>query len=53
MSNYNIWAASTTLNGFAADEIISCLQKSIRRAMVEEACQYQARYFWRKCGEDC
>ena len=40
MGAYNIWAASTTLNGFAADEIISCLQKSIRRAMVEEACQY-------------
>ena len=40
MGSYNIWAASETLNGFAADEIISCLQKSIRRAMVEEACQY-------------
>ena len=40
MGAYNIWAASETINGFAADEIISCLQKSIRRAMVEEACQY-------------
>ena len=40
MGDFNIWAASKTLNGFAADEIISCLQKSIRRAMVEEACQY-------------
>ena len=40
MGEFNIWAASKTLNGFAADEIISCLQKSIRRAMVEEACQY-------------
>ncbi len=40
MGAYNIWAASTTLNGFAADEIISCLQKSIRRAMEEDACRY-------------
>ena len=37
---FNIWAASKTRNGFATDEIVSCLQKSIRRAMVEEACQY-------------
>ena len=40
MAAFNIWAASKTLNGFATDEIVSCLQKSIRRAMVEEACQY-------------
>ena len=40
MANYTIWANATTKNGFAADEIISCLQKSIRRGMVEEACQY-------------
>ncbi len=40
MGAYNIWAASVTKNGFAADEIISSLQKSIRRAMVEEACQH-------------
>lgn len=39
MAAFNIWAASKTLNGFATDEIVSCLQKSIRRAMVEEACQ--------------
>lgn len=40
MAAFNIWAASQTRNGFATDEIVSCLQKSIRRAMVEEACQY-------------
>lgn len=40
MSSYNIWAESKTANGFATDEIISCFQKSIRRNMVEEACQY-------------
>lgn len=40
MGAYNIWAASTTLNGFATDEIVSSLQKAIRRAMVEEACQF-------------
>lgn len=38
--NYNIWSELTTKNGFAADEIISSLQKSIRRAMVEEACEF-------------
>ena len=31
--DYNIWAGSQTRNGFAADEIISSLQKAIRRAM--------------------
>lgn len=36
---YNIWAESKTINGFQADEVISTLQKSIRRAMVEVACQ--------------
>ena len=40
MAAFNIWAASQTRSGFATDEIVSCLQKSIRRAMVEEACQY-------------
>ena len=41
--DYNIWAAAVTKNGFAADEIISCLQKSIRRAMDS----------WRSSGADC
>lgn len=37
---YSMWAETKTRNNFTADEIISCLQKSIRRAMVEEACSY-------------
>ena len=37
--SYNIWSASKTKNGFAADEVISTLQKSIRRNKPEEACQ--------------
>ena len=37
--SYNIWAAAKTRNGLAADEVISTLQKSIRRNKVEEACQ--------------
>jgi len=36
--SYNIWAAAKTRNGLAADEVISTLQKSIRRNKVEEAC---------------
>ena len=51
MGDFNIWAASKTLNGFAADEIISCLQKSIRRAMVEEACQYAYELYERDAQE--
>lgn len=39
LSNYTDWSALTTRNGFAADEIISNLQKSIRRAMLESACE--------------
>jgi replication-associated recombination protein RarA len=31
------WARTTTENGFAADEVISALQKSIRRGMMENA----------------
>lgn len=38
--SYSFWSETKTRNGFAADEIISCLQKSIRRSMVEEACEY-------------
>ena len=37
--SYNIWAAAKTRNGLAADDVISTLQKSIRRNKVEEACQ--------------
>lgn len=38
-STYTDWSALKTRNGFAADEIISNLQKSIRRSMVESACE--------------
>ncbi len=34
------WAKMTTRNGFQGDEIISSLQKSIRRGLTEEACQF-------------
>ncbi len=34
--SYNIWAAAKTRNGLAADEVISTLQKSIRRNKVEK-----------------
>lgn len=34
------WAHIKTRNGLPADEVISSLQKSIRRAMVEEACEF-------------
>ena len=37
---YSFWSEVKTRNGFAADEIISSLQKSIRRNMVEEACEF-------------
>lgn len=37
---YSAWSEMKTRNGFAADEIISSLQKSIRRAKVEEACEF-------------
>ncbi|BES65542.1 hypothetical protein SANA_19810 [Gottschalkiaceae bacterium SANA] len=37
--SYNFWSELTTKNGFQSDEIISTLQKSIRRAKLEEACE--------------
>jgi replication-associated recombination protein RarA len=33
----DVWSRSTTVGGFAADEVRSVLQKSIRRGWVEEA----------------
>ncbi|GBR31832.1 hypothetical protein [Komagataeibacter oboediens] len=33
----DLWSRTTTRNGYAADELRSVLQKSIRRGMVEEA----------------
>ena len=40
MENYNLWSEITTKHGFAADEIISSLQKAIRRQMEERACEF-------------
>jgi replication-associated recombination protein RarA len=40
MANYqseDLWSRSTTIHGYAADEVRSVLQKSIRRGWVEEA----------------
>ncbi|MGL6115620.1 hypothetical protein [Cetobacterium sp. SF1] len=34
------WARVTTRNGLSGDEVISSLQKSIRRGLVEEACKF-------------
>lgn len=34
------WAKVTTRNGLRGDEVISSLQKSIRRGFVEEACKF-------------
>lgn len=34
------WAKVTTRNGLRGDEVISSLQKSIRRGLVEEACKF-------------
>lgn len=42
MSNtmYDPWANITTRNGYAGDEVISALQKSIRRGLEEDACMF-------------
>lgn len=34
------WARTTTRNGLPGDEVISALQKSIRRGMEREACEF-------------
>ncbi|GAA0181514.1 hypothetical protein SH2C18_40390 [Clostridium sediminicola] len=34
------WARTKTRNGLNADEVISALQKSIRRGLVEQACEF-------------
>lgn len=34
------WARTKTRNGLAGDEVISSLQKSIRRGMTKEACEF-------------
>lgn len=37
---YDPWSNITTRNGFACDEVISALQKSIRRGWEEKACMF-------------
>ena len=37
---YDPWQSITTRNGYAGDEVISALQKSIRRANEEDACKF-------------
>lgn len=37
---YDPWAQITTRNGYACDEVISALQKSIRRGLEEQACMF-------------
>lgn len=38
--SYDPWAHSTTRNGIPADEVISALQKSIRRGLHEQAIEF-------------
>lgn len=37
---YDPWSKITTKNGYAGDEVISALQKMIRRSKTEEACMF-------------
>ena len=37
---YDPWQSITTRNGYCCDEVISALQKSIRRANEEDACKF-------------
>lgn len=37
---YDPWSKITTRNGYAGDEVISSLQKSIRRGLEEQACMF-------------
>ena len=37
---YDPWSKIVTKNGYAGDEVISALQKSIRRAKEEDACMF-------------
>lgn len=40
MEIYNFWSEMKTRNGLQTDEVLSALQKSIRRAKVEDACAF-------------
>lgn len=37
---YDPWSKITTRNGYAGDEVISALQKSIRRGLEKQACMF-------------
>lgn len=37
---YDPWSKITTKNGYSGDEVISSLQKSIRRGLEEQACMF-------------
>ena len=37
---YDPWSKIITRNGYAGDEVISALQKSIRRSLEEQACLF-------------
>ena len=37
---YDPWSKITTRNGYACDEVISALQKSVRRGLEEQACMF-------------
>ncbi|WP_416324918.1 hypothetical protein [[Eubacterium] hominis] len=39
-TDYSLWAEAKTKHGLAVDEVVSGLQKAIRRSMVELACRY-------------
>lgn len=39
-NDYSLWAEATTKHGLAVDEVVSGLQKAIRRSMTELACRY-------------
>ena len=54
---YDPWSKIVTRNQYACDEVISALQKSIRRGKEEEACRFAYELYtnsWKKkCGEGC
>ena len=37
---YDPWSKIITRNGYAGDEVISALRKSIRRSLEEQACMF-------------
>ena len=43
---YDPWQSIKTRNGYAGDEVISALQKSIRRANEEDACKFAYDLFY-------